>query len=195
MQSLVNYIVLNSPSIKSMGLFHGKIGVALALYLFGKRKNDQLLCEYSSEFVRGIKFDATNNDLSLENGFAGIALGYTLLYKYGMFYENLNELLGDIDEKIMELCPIRFKDLSFRTGLSGIKCYIDSRKAIEQPLTSISKDFIDEVEAVVGKVNNKDVISSLFEALRSPNFAMSDYVGMPLGIDNGSSQFLLNECR
>lgn len=130
LSNIVDYLIFKSNTLSEIGLFHGKMGLVVTLYLYAKKYNDDIVNEYAWELLQQV-YDGihTNVPIDLENGLAGIGYGTTLLCQYGIFDCNLNDILLDIDTKIMERDPRRFTDFSMRTGVKGLMLYINLNSA------------------------------------------------------------------
>lgn len=189
---LVNYLALQAVQVSSSGLFHGRMGIILSLYCHGFVHDNQSLCDYASDILQNTADDYFDGDLSIENGLSGLGLGFTLLYKAGMFKDNLNDILYEIDKKIMSVDPRRMEDYSFRKGALGVLFYIRTRLSVNQECVSIQKDYIQELEANIKRISCEAVRQELFvESLRQPSWKMEDYLEKDAGIDNGSAYYLI----
>lgn len=189
---LVNYLALQAVQVSSSGLFHGRMGIILSLYCHGFVHDNQSLCDYASDILQNTADDYFDGDLSIENGLSGLGLGFTLLYKAGMFKDNLNDILYEIDKKIMSVDPRRMEDYSFRKGALGVLFYIRTRLSVNQECVSIQKDYIQELEANINRISCEAVRQELFvESLRQPSWKMEDYLEKDAGIDNGSAYYLI----
>lgn len=189
---LVNYLALQAVQVSGSGLFHGRMGIILSLYCHGFVHDNQSLCDYASNILQNTADDYFDGDLSIENGLSGLGLGFTLLYKAGMFKDNLNDILYEIDKKIMSVDPRRMEDYSFRKGALGVLFYIRTRLSVNQECVSIQKDYIQELEANIKRISCEAVRQELFvESLRQPSWKMEDYLEKDAGIDNGSAYYLI----
>lgn len=189
---LVNYLALQAVQVSGSGLFHGRMGIILSLYCHGAVHDNQSLCDYASDILQNTADDYFDGDLSIENGLSGLGLGFTLLYKAGMFKDNLNDILYEIDKKIMSVDPRRMEDYSFRKGALGVLFYIRTRLSVNQECVSIQKDYIQELEANIKRISCEAVRQELFvESLRQPSWKMEDYLEKDAGIDNGSAYYLI----
>lgn len=191
---LVNYLALQASQISDSGLFHGRMGIILSLYCHGVIHDNQSLCDYASDILQNTADDYFDGDISIENGLSGLGLGFTLLYKAGMFKDNLNDILYEIDKKIMSVDSRRMEDHSFRKGALGVLFYIRTRLSVNQECVSIHKDYIKELEANVKSKSDacKTIREERFlESLRQPAWEMEDYLDKDAGIDNGSAYYLI----
>lgn len=190
--NLVNYLALQAVQTPYAGLYHGRMGIILSLYCHGVVVCNKHICDYASDILQLTDEDYFDNDITLENGLCGLGLGYTLLYKAGMFRDDLNEILFDIDHRIMDIDPRRMSDYSFKKGALGIIFYIKTRLSLGQVCESIHNDYIQELERNIQEHTSQNVSESHFLlSFQRPNWKEEDYVGKDAGIDNGSSYFLI----
>ncbi len=190
---LVNYLALQAIQTSNSGLYHGRMGLILSLYCYGVVDNNNNLCVFASDILQNSTGGYYDGDISIENGLSGLGLGFTLLYKAGMFEDDLNDILYEIDKKIMSVDPRRMEDFSFRKGALGVLFYIKTRFSADQVCVSLHKDYIKELEAHIKEKNFGAVkYNMLFESLRQPAWDMNDYLEKDAGIDNGSAYFLMN---
>lgn len=91
---LTDYILLNSCSLSSSGLYNGKAGIALTLFEVAKYFNDIYIEERASELLRETLL-TKNDDIGFENGLSGV--GYVLLYliENNFVDASFEELFGD----------------------------------------------------------------------------------------------------
>lgn len=191
---IVDYLLLYSPYMSDIGLYHGKMGIVVALYKYATRNHDNLLSEFAWDLFQQI-YEAIHSDLpvGLEYGLAGIGFGTTLLYKYGLVDCDLNAILVEIDSKIMERSPLRIKDASIRTGLGGIMCYIALRRSIGEKLETFDERYLTELEAVSMSISKIHQKATLVDLLNIPDFSIDEYMDRPLGLDGGSSYYILKD--
>lgn len=194
MTSLVNYLALHAALTSDNGLYHGRMGIILSLYCHGKAHDNNLLCDYASDILQNTTTDYYDGDITIETGLSGFGLGVTLLYKAGMFKDNLNEILYEIDKKIMSVDPRRIEDHSFRKGTLGVLFYIRTRFSVDQECVSIHKDYIKELEGNMKNKASGAMRREMFlENLRQPTWKMEAYLNKDAGIDNGNAYFLIKD--
>lgn len=192
--TLVNYLALQAAQAPDSGLYHGRMGLILALYSHGLIHGDHSLCSYASDVLQNSADNYFDGDISIENGLAGLGLGFTLLYKAGMFKDNLNDLLFEIDKKIMAIDPRKMDDFSFRKGSLGVLYYIRTRLSISQHCVSLHRDYIDELEHNIKRNTSElPIYKHFIDNLKQPTWNIEDYVEKDFGIDNGSAYFLIKK--
>ena len=185
MDKIADYLLLRSSYMQELGLFHGKMGVVVALYLYADAYGDEVMREYAWELFQQV-YDGVHTDMpvGLERGLAGIGYGTTLLCKRGLVECSLNDILEDIDRKIMERDPRRLTDMSVRTGVGGLMLYLDLRQSVEAVATFDSR-YMMELQDTVARNNLPCRALDVMDVLNEPTFPEAEYIERPLGIDRG----------
>ena len=194
LRKIVDYQLLYSPYMRDIGLFHGKMGVVIALYMYSTKYHDELISEYAWDLFQQI-YDGiySNMSIGLEDGLAGIGYGTTILYKRGLVDCDLNSILVDVDSKIMEHDPRRMKDLSIRSGVGGLIQYIALRKSTGEPFETFDAQYLSELYVTAAPVISNYQETGLMNILNVPSFSIEEYTEKPLGIDGGSSYYILKD--
>ena len=122
------YLTINSSFLRDLGLFHGRMGIVLFFAHYARISNSKHYEDFAGHLLDEI-YEEINLDLpvNLENGLCGIGWGIEYLVQHGFMEGNTDEILADIDRKVMEIDPLRLSDLSFRRGLAGIAFYVIAR--------------------------------------------------------------------
>lgn len=128
LERIANHLVINSSFLDNLGLFHGKMGIAIFFYHYARYADSSVYEDFAGELLdeiyedihRGISFD-------FENGLCGIGWGIEYLLQNKYIEGDSDEILEDIDRKIMEYDPRRITDTTFRLGFAGLSCYIRTR--------------------------------------------------------------------
>ncbi len=167
------------------------MGFVVALYLYADVRHDDVMHEYAWELLQQV-YDGVHTDMptGLERGLAGIGYGTALLCMRGLVECSLNDILTDIDRKIMERDPRRLTDMSVRTGARGLMLYLSLRQRVE-PVTTFDSGYLRELQETmaVHKVAYGDM--NIMDILHAPPFAETDYLDKPLDIDGGSAYYIL----
>ncbi len=194
LRKIVDYQLLYSSYIQDIGLFHGKMGVVVALYLYAEKYRDELISEYAWDLLQQI-YDSiySNMPVGLEHGLAGIGYGTTILYKRGLVDCDLNSILVDVDSKIMDYDPRRMKNLSTRTGVGGLMRYIALRQSMDEPFNTFDTQYLSELYTTVASVIPICQETGILSILNAPLFSIDEYTEKPLGIDGGSAYYILKD--
>lgn len=190
---IVDYLLLHGETMRDIGLFHGKMGLVVALYEYANKYGDDLICDYAWELLEqvycGLHIDMP---IGMENGFVGIGYGVTVLQQKGWFDVDLNEVLADVDHMIMMRDPRRITDVSLRRGLAGIAAYLKARSRFATGLLTFDSQYISELKMALDNYNVPTPDCGLCEMIYPPTFSHADFIGKPLDIDQGCAYYLLN---
>lgn len=189
---IIDYLLLKSLYIHDTGLFHGKMGIVVALYAYANRYHDKLLEEYAWDLFLQV-YDGVHTDMpiGLEYGLSGIGYGTALLCELGLMECNLNEILIDIDTKIMERDPRRMTDFSVRTGTGGLFLYIALRQKVSGCISTFDSRYLSELQFATKNKAALNPSINIINLLNKPSFTEANYLDKPIGIDGGSSYYIL----
>lgn len=194
-QQIVNHLMLKSIEMSDISLYHGKMGIVLALYIYALQSAQEHIKDYAWDMLQEV-YNGINETrpVGLEYGLSGIGYGTTLLKKYGIFDCDLNEVLCSIDERIMANDPRRFTDFTYRTGAWGVSNYISLRMSVEGNIHSFDTQYLQELRYILSAnhaFNNGIPEKNIWMDLQAPDWELSDFQNHPLGIDEGLAYFLI----
>lgn len=195
-QKISNHLMLKSVDLCDIGLYHGKMGLVLALYLYSLQESLEYIGEFAWELLQDV-YAGVNEALpvGMEYGLSGIGYGVSLLKKYGVFDNDLDDVLHSIDEKIMVYDPRRIKDYSYRSGALGVYSYIRLRMDIEGKANSLDSQYLKELQQTLTKApnfSNGIPYKMLWQDLQVPEWNTEEFQGKPIGIDGGLAYYLIN---
>lgn len=192
LRKVIDYLLLHSPYMHDIGLFHGKMGVVVALYMYAEAFHDEFISEYAWELFQHI-YDGiySNMPIGLEYGLSGIGYGTTFMYRRGLVDCDLNSVLAEVDSKIMEYDPRRMKDLSIRSGVGGLMRYIALRQSIGEPIETFDGQYLTELYTIAAGITTCCNENDIMSILNAPPFPIEKYTEKPLGIDGGSAYYIL----
>jgi len=128
LQRISRYLMLHSSFSYNIGLLNGKIGIAIFFYHYMKYSGRKIYSDFADELIHEIyKEIHVNMSLNFKDGLCGIAWGIEYLIKNNFIEGNPDEVLADLDKRIMEWDVRRITDYSLATGLNGIASYVISR--------------------------------------------------------------------
>lgn len=155
------YLTINSSFVADLGLFHGRMGIVLFFAHYGRAIQDKRYEDFAGDLLDEI-YEEIHVDMpvNLENGLCGIGWGIEYLVQQGFMEGNTDEILADIDRKVMEIDPLRMTDLSFQRGLAGIAFYVIARLNAHRETTVLPFDGA--------------YLHALQQALRKAQFAKKD---------------------
>ncbi|MFA6838848.1 MAG: hypothetical protein WCR12_08410 [Dysgonamonadaceae bacterium] len=160
---LIDYVLLNSCSVNSTGLYNGKAGISLTLFEVSRCLQSEYIEEQAFNLLQEALL-SKNEDISFENGLSGI--GFVLIYLLKnkfvdgcfeeLFDENLNKIflqLSEIEENPINgrLLLIHLKIVYF---LSLLEEYRSSEKS-SHFIRFFSKNVNIELERSLANLEKK----------------------------------------
>lgn len=143
------YLTINSSFLGDLGLFHGRMGIVLFFAHYARVTQNKQYEDFAEilldEIYEEIHWDLPIN---LENGLCGIGWGIEYLVQNGFMEGNTDEILADIDRKVLEIDPLRISDLSFRRGLAGIIFYVIARLNANRETSNLpfDQEYLDSLQ-------------------------------------------------
>jgi hypothetical protein len=111
-----------------MSLYHGKMGIVLSFAHYARYTGETIYEEFADELLGELINDINDEvPINFENGLCGIGWGIEHLIENGFIKGNSDEILVEIDNKIMEWDISRIKDRSIKSGLAGLYHYVSKR--------------------------------------------------------------------
>lgn len=123
----VNQLVLKSGAVEDAGLYYGKMGLVLLLYFYKHCSRRFIYGELADELLDEVYRGCRCLPIDFAHGICGVGWAISCLIRHGFVEGNVNEVLAEADKKVMERDPARITDWSFKTGLSGLLCYVLTR--------------------------------------------------------------------
>ncbi|WP_288359754.1 lanthionine synthetase LanC family protein [uncultured Bacteroides sp.] len=193
-ERIINHLLIHSPFIKDIGLYHGKMGIAIAFYHYALYSQDIIYSKYADELVEQIYNSINSNSpINMENGLCGIAWGICHLIQHNFVEGEINEILDEIDNKIMERSLLYIKDITLPTGLEGIYIYVLERKKLAKmqksqiPFDSTYLHTLDKVISI-NSINCTDSIINRFVVPIINN--ESNLQNFSLGLNKGCAGYI-----
>lgn len=124
LQKCVLYVVSKFYKEK-VGLSSGKLGIVILLYHYAEYSKNRYIKNLANSFLEEcVEEMELCESLNIADGLLG--LGWCLIYliQNDFLAIDVNDILTDIDRKIMALSPCRVIDVGFEYGLGGIVCYV-----------------------------------------------------------------------
>ena len=196
LERIANHLLINSSFLDDLGLFHGKMGIVIFFYHYSRYTNEPMYELLGENLIENIYENIHKNmPVTMDKGLCGIAWGLCSLLEDNFLEGDVDEILSDIDNKIMERDPIRITDLSFNTGLEGIWCYVQKRIAYAkktQRVLPFDEKYRDEIGKSIQKMGISLKVSSPLDVITIANVdSTMNFLKFPLGLDNGCAGVLL----
>ncbi|MDR0560363.1 MAG: hypothetical protein LBG92_09325 [Prevotellaceae bacterium] len=124
LQRIVNHQLMNVSFCNNPGLLNGKTGCAIFFFHYARYTGNSLHEDFAGELLDEVYEDIqTNTSVSFSSGLVGIACGISYLIHYKFVEGDADDVLEEMDKKIMEKDLRRINDFSLDTGLEGIAWY------------------------------------------------------------------------
>ncbi|MCC8144920.1 MAG: hypothetical protein LIO93_00450 [Bacteroidales bacterium] len=131
LERIVHHLIMHTSIFPELGLYHGKMGIVLFFAHYGRYTGNPLYDEFAGELLDDI-FEEMDESvpINFEYGLCGIGWGICYLLQHGFMEGDGDEILYEMDKKIMERDIRRVEDPGIRSGLKGISYYIHKRTQI-----------------------------------------------------------------
>lgn len=125
---IADYQLLKSGFCRAPGLMNGKTGIAVFFFLYSRYTRNPWYEEFAGELLKdvGDRLDV-RLPVAFADGLCGIGWSIEFLAEQGFIEGDTDDILPEIDSKVMEYDPERISDRSFENGLEGIIAYVHSR--------------------------------------------------------------------
>lgn len=192
LKQIANHLIINASFLKDLGLFDGKIGIVLFFYQYARYTDNPLYQEFAGELLDEV-FNELHDSISpdFENGLSGIAWGVLYLLKNKFVNGNPDEILEDIDNKLMEVNLLKVRDISLERGLTGILVYLSYRLTQQGETSPFDAEFISDFQKVISdkalsvefdlcSIVNQNTFSSIEDIKRESLGIKEGYAGYGL---------------
>lgn len=99
-RQLSGYILQHVGSVRTLGLYNGKAGLALSLFEVSRYFQDQSIGDKAFDLLQE-SLSGRTNDCSSENGLSGIGNVLLYLMENQLVYADFDEMFGEKHEKII----------------------------------------------------------------------------------------------
>jgi len=168
LQSIAHHLMLHGSFINNIGLLEGKMGIAIFFYHYYNHTKKALFRDFGGELIDEIYDEVhINSPLDFINGLSGIAWGIEYLIRNKYVDADPDEILEDLDNKILEWDVRRIMDISLENGLIGLAYYIINRCSNkDKRCQSIPEIYIsDLVSSLKLKIGNNNLYYHVIEDL------------------------------
>jgi len=125
---IARHLLMNVSFMHDISLYHGKMGVVLFFVHYAQHSDNPLYHEFAIELLFEVCEEIHEGlPVDFESGLCGIGWGIEYLLQHGFIEGDSDEILSELDDRLMEFDLRRIGDRSLCSGLEGISCYIDKR--------------------------------------------------------------------
>ena len=178
--------MINAGFLSDLGLFHGKMGIVLFFVHYARYTGNAIYEEYAGDLLDEIFEDIyAGFTLDFENGLSGIGWGLLYLLKNHFVEGDPDEVLFDIDQRMMEINLSRVVDRSVERGLGGYLYYLSERLSVGSKPGLFDMGYREDFRKVVSSMQLEEPfrLSSLIR--RNTAFSVTDVAKNSLGVSDG----------
>ena len=133
LKQIADHYLLRGLFCQEVGLWKGKTGMSLFFFLLSRHTGNRWYEEFAGELLDDVCSSLSQHcPVTFSDGLCGIGWTIEFLKKHGFIEGNTDEILEEVDWKVMERDVRRITDASLETGLVGIVAYVRSRLASER---------------------------------------------------------------
>lgn len=151
LKHIADQCILRGLFHKDLGLWDGKMGMSLFLFLMFRYTGNRWYEEFAGELLTIVcKELSYYNTFHFSDGLCGIGWSIELLKAENFINEDTDIILEDIDRQMMNWDITRITDTSLETGLTGIIAYVRSRldSQRETEHTPFEKSYLEKLNNV-----------------------------------------------
>ena len=150
LQQIANHLIINSSFLTDLSLYHGKMGSVLFFCNYARYTGNSVYEEFAGELLDEL-FSEIHDGIGVdfENGLSGIGWGILYLLKNNFIVGSPDDILEDIDAKMLEVNLLRVRDLSLERGIAGIVTYLTNRLSVQYEKSCFYADFISDLQKLV----------------------------------------------
>lgn len=98
----IRYATLKVDSLKTLGLYSGRLGNAIIFYEYSRYTSDIMYEQFADEIIESVLELPINLPYRFSDGLTGIGWGIVYLFSRGFIEGDINSILLDIDHKLEE---------------------------------------------------------------------------------------------
>lgn len=128
LKRIADRYMLHGLQTHDIGLMEGKIGMSLFFFLFARQTENVWYEAYAGELLDDVFNQLSNRiPVTFADGLCGVGWSIEFLKVQGFVDGDTDEILSDVDCKIMERDLRQLNDFTLESGLEGIVAYVRSR--------------------------------------------------------------------
>lgn len=170
---VVHRLILETSSLNNIGLYDGKIGIAIFFAHFSRFTHKEIYRDFACALIEEVSADLYNGySYNMEFGLCGIGFGIEYLIQNNLLEADSDEILADMDASIMLVDLDRITDYSLEKGIMGILTYVYVRlntvkrdKEKKRPFDSAYLNKIIRILSYVKKTNPDPLIHKFLHEL------------------------------
>lgn len=185
---IANYLIINVASLSALGISYGKMGIILYFFHYAYYSKNSIYARFAEELLDDLYEDIDGKyTCGFEDGLSGIGWGILYLLENGFIEGNSDDILYDIDNKIMEWDLNRICNSGKLTEFAGISQYINYR--LKHSDSPFDKYYLSNWEKCLEQFTKIDTIS-LQTLILNNTFKIEENVSnWNLGLANGCAGY------
>ena len=151
LKRIADHQMLHGSFRRDLGVLNGKMGIVLFFFHYARYTGRVLYEDFAGEMLEEV-IQELHSDLPIRfsDGLCGIGWGVEYLIQNAFIAGDSDEILEDLDQKIMEWDPRRATDLSFESGLEGVAWFSSCRlKTTVRNRMPFDQVYLSELEMAV----------------------------------------------
>ena len=141
LKQIADHYLLRGLFCREMGLWNGKTGMSLFFFLLSRHTGNHWYEEFAGELLDDVCSSLSQQcPVTFADGLCGIGWTIEFLKKEGFIEGDTDDILEEVDKKVMERDVRRITDTSLETGLAGIAAYVRSRLDSERHVVHMPFD-------------------------------------------------------
>lgn len=186
LQQIANHLIINSSFLTDLSLYHGKIGIVLFFYNYARYTQNPIYEEFADELLDEIFNEIHDNiGIDFENGLTGIGWGILYLLEKQFITGDPNDILKEIDMKMMEINLLRVRNCSLERGIAGFCVYLSYRLSFLKDVSYFDINFVSDLRQVISD-KEINVKFDLFFIINQCVYSSMKEIGITsLGLHNG----------
>lgn len=157
LNDFVRQLFFNRQGTDNLGLYNGKMGIALFFFHAARSLNNIWYEEYAEALLDEI-FEDIHCDIPIDfsTGICGIGWGIEYLIQNGYATGCSDNILSELDKKVVEKDLRRIEDASLEHGLKGIARYVNARLLSTRDVTSalpFDSLYLNELKEACARLN------------------------------------------
>lgn len=127
-EKIIHHLILKGFSLKDIGLFGGKAGIAIAFFCYGKYTRNNTYIEVADDLIDGFLSQVDKRTgIDFATGLCGVGWAIEFFIQNNFVVCDSNQACIDIDRLVMLADVRRISDVSLKTGLEGLLHYVLAR--------------------------------------------------------------------
>lgn len=165
LQKIANHLILHVNLLDNLGLYYGKMGIVIFLYHYAKFTDNKIIADFADELLEDI-LNKINHELTFDfvNGYCGIGWSIEYLLHNNFVQGNSNEILIEIDNKIMEWDVRRIIKSHEFCSVEGLLHYVVFRLyRCEKDNTPFDSRYIEDMYVLSSEIQKIKLRNSISE--------------------------------